>query len=54
MALIAGAFVVASTMPVLKEFRRSKVYAALATGDDSTGDNSEAQDAPVAGASGPA
>ena len=41
MALIAGAFVVASAMPVLKEFRRSKVYAALATGDDS-----EAQDAP--------
>ncbi len=54
MALIAGAFVVASTMPVLKEFRRSKVYAALATGDDSAGDDSEAQDAPVAGASGPA
>lgn len=42
MALIAGAFVVASTMSVLKEFRRSKVYAALATGDD------EAQDAPAA------
>ena len=40
MALIAGAFVVASTMPVLKEFRRSKVYAALVTGD-----GSEAQDA---------
>lgn len=41
MALIAGAFAVASAMPVLKEFRRSKVYASLATGDDS-----EAQDAP--------
>lgn len=41
MALIAGAFAVASAMPVLKEFRRSKVYAALATGD-----GSEAQDAP--------
>ena len=43
MALIAGAFVVASAMPVLKEFRRSKVYAALATGD-----GSEAQDTPAA------
>lgn len=43
MALIAGAFVVASAMPVLKEFRRSKVYAALATGD-----GSEAQGAPAA------
>ena len=35
MALIAGAFAVASAMPVLKEFRRSKVYAALATEDGS-------------------
>ena len=42
MALIAGAFIVASAMPVLKEFRRSKVYAALSTGED------EAQDAPTA------
>lgn len=39
MALIAGAFAVASAMPVLKEFRRSKVYAALATGDDSEAQN---------------
>ena len=44
MTLIAGAFVVASAMPVLKEFRRSKVYAALATGD-----GSEAQRAPGTG-----
>lgn len=47
MTLIAGAFVVASTMPVLKEFRRSKVYAALAAGD-----SSEAQDALAAEAEG--
>ena len=53
MALIAGAFAVASAMPVLKEFRRSKVYAALATGDGSEAqDASDAETEPVTAGSG--